>query len=118
MNKDPFEPQQLAEKLLACRPLPTLIPKVTRASIPNDRLSALRDHLRDHAPLPEDVFYDGRVYVDMDGSKSDDHPDFEAGVLALLDELNSEVERANASANEVIIQAQADAAAYLRQLAV
>jgi hypothetical protein len=113
-----LEPQQLAEKLLACRPLPQLIPKVTRATIPPERLAALRLHLRDNVPLPEDVFFDGRVYVEMDGTKSEEHPDLEQAVLELIGELNSEIERANASAKEENAKAQADATAYLGQLAM
>ena len=113
-----LEPQQLAERLLACRPLPQLIPKVTRATIPPERLAALRLHLRDNVPLPEDVFFDGRVYVEMDGTKSEEHPDLEQAVLELIGELNSEIERANASAKEENAKADADATAYLGQLAM
>ena len=108
---------ELADMLLGCRPLPPKIPHVTRANLPAAKLAELREHLRDHVPLPDDVFHDGRVYVDMDGSKSEDHPGFEDGVAELIAQLNAEVDKANAAANEAAAKAQVDAAAYRRTLA-
>ena len=79
---------------------PKRLPRITKSSIPADRMAALKLDLRDNAPLPDDVFYDGRMYISMDGDKSEDHPELESGVEKLLAELNATVDEANAVADE------------------
>ena len=106
---------ELVGMLLACRRLPPTLPKVVRGSISPARLALLRAKLAE-GPLPDDTFFDGRVYVDMDGSKSEEHPDFEAGVEALLKELNAEVDAANQVAKSAAAKAQVEAKEYLRRI--
>ena len=107
----------VGKALLACRPLPKRLPRITKSSIPADRMAALKLDLRDNAPLPDDVFYDGRMYISMDGDKSEDHPELESGVEKLLAELNATVDEANAVADEAARVAEVEGEAYLRSLA-
>ena len=107
--------RELVEMLLACRRLPPTLPRVVRGSITPARLEMLRAELA-NGPLPDDTFFDGRNYVEMDGSKSEEHPDFEAAVGALLDELNAEVDASNQVAKSAAAKAQIEAEEYLRRI--
>ena len=100
-----------------CRPLPLRQPLYTLATLPAERTQAVKDELRDHAPLPEDVFYDGRSYVSMDGTRSELHPGIDVALVKLLDEMNDEVQRANALADEAAANADADGKRYLATVA-
>ena len=85
--------------------------------MPVERTQAVKDQLRDHAPLPDDVFYDGRSYVSMDGTRSELHPDIDEALAKLLDEMNGEVHEANALAEEAAANADRDGARYLAMVA-
>jgi len=107
----------VGKALLDCRPLPSRKPLFTVDSLPPEHTKALRESLRDNAPLPEGVFYDGRSYVSMDGDKSEHHPDIDAGLSKLLTELNAGVQGENEEADAAAARAEAEASQYLRQLA-
>jgi len=107
----------VANLLLGCRPLPERKALYTVRTLPVERTQALRDSMRDNAPLPEGVFYDGREYIDMDGNRSENHPDMEVGLQRLLTELNTSVNGENEAADAAMAQAKAEAARYINALA-
>jgi hypothetical protein len=107
----------LAEILLGCRPLPPRQPLYTLATLPAEHTQAVKDELRDHAPLPEDIFYDGRSYVSFDGTRSELHPGIDVALAKLLDEMNDGVRKANAFADEAAANADADGKRYLATVA-
>ena len=107
----------LAEILLGCRPLPPRQPLYTLATLPAEHTQAVKDELRDHAPLPEDIFYDGRSYVSFDGTRSELHPGIDVALAKLLGEMNDGVRKANAFADEAAANADADGKRYLATVA-
>ena len=70
-------------------------PLLTKGGIPAARLAQLRLDLRDNTPLPEGIYYDGRSYISMDGDRTEEHPSWDVGLEALLNEMNMEVSEAN-----------------------
>ena len=106
----------LADMLLACRPLPKRQLHKVRGDISAERMAALRSELLQSAPLPPDVYFDGRRYVSMDGDTYDEHPATEAAISELLASMNDEVDKANAKAEAAAREAEAEAAAYRARL--
>ena len=106
----------VATALLDCRPLPDRQPHYARGSIPPERLAAVKAHVLEHVALPEDVFYDGRLFISMDGDKFEEHPGLEDALTSLLQEMNAEVDVVNAEADAVVRQAEVEAAEYMRQV--
>jgi len=112
-----LSPHDLATALLACRPLPPRRTPFTKGTLPEEKLEVLRSELFEHGTLPDDVFFDGRMYVSMDGDRSFDHPDLEIGITSLLAELNAEIDVANAAADAAAAKAAAEADEYLARVA-
>ena len=109
--------RDVAEKLLACRPLPPRTPRVTKATVPAGKMAALQRDLLHNTPLPSDIFHDGRQYIDMFGDRFDEHPETEGAVERLLAELNRDIDLSNEAADAAAAQAEAEAKAYLATLA-
>ena len=107
----------LATLLLSCRPLPPMLPRVTRSSLTPLQMSDLRHDVLHNSPLPDDVFFDGRLYVSMDGDRSEDHPELGNAVEKLLATLNESVDAANGAADAAAAAAEVDGAAYLALVA-
>jgi len=110
-----FTTASLAKILLGCRRLPPRSALYTIHSLPPAQVKEVKDALI-HAPLPDDVFFDGRAYVSMDGTRSELHPDIDEAITKLLDEMNAEVHRANAVADAAAAKADAEGASYLAAL--
>ena len=103
----------VAKVLLSCRPLPDRVKPFTMQTLPAERTQAVKDTLRDHAPLPDDVFFDGRSYVSMDGTRSEHHPDIDSALTQLLEEMNAEVHARNLVADAAAADAETEGQRYL-----
>ena len=79
-------------------------------------MRAVRDDVLHNIPLPEDVLFDGRQYVSFDGDRSDDHPELPTAIEKLLATLNTDVDRANETADAAAAKAEEDGRAYLARV--
>ena len=63
--------------------------------------------------LPDGIFYDGRLYVGVDGYRSTEHPGLAAAIDEELARRNASVDESNAEVKALLAEAEREAAAYL-----
>ncbi|KAL1499950.1 hypothetical protein AB1Y20_012631 [Prymnesium parvum] len=105
--------RQLGEALLACRPQPQRAALLSRASLPAEELAALRARVLRERPLPEGVFYDGASFIDMDGERTNDHPELASAIEELLEERNASAAKHNQEIEHIFAAMQVEAEQYL-----
>ena len=69
------------------------------AQLPTEKLKQIQDLALAENPdrdLPEGTFYDGAMYIDFDGNRSEWHPAMAEWCKAEVDQGNSDVSRQNA----------------------
>lgn len=91
----------LKRRLLTCRPsVPSVLKPIENfAQLPTEKLKQIQDLALAENPdrdLPEGTFYDGAMYIDFDGNRSEWHPAMAEWCKAEVDQGNSDVSRQNA----------------------